>query len=70
MATKTYTEDEIVSRLLQRQGERSQKALADEMGISAVYLSDVLNHRRSPGPAILSFLGFELAIVKAEDKAA
>ena len=31
----------------------SKKALAAQFGISAAYMGDVLNGRKSPGPAIL-----------------
>lgn len=49
----------------------SQKAVADKLGIGPAYLSDVLNGRRDPGPAILDALGFkaETVIVKKEPAA-
>jgi len=37
----------------------SQRALADKIGVSAPYLSDVLLGRRPPGPTILAYLGLE-----------
>jgi transcriptional regulator with XRE-family HTH domain len=37
----------------------SQRALADKIGVSAPYLSDVLNGNRNPGPKVLAYLGLE-----------
>ena len=36
----------------------SQVALAKSLGISPVYISDVLNGRRSPGKTLLKALGY------------
>ena len=41
--------------------KKKQKEWAKEHGISEQYISDFLAERRSPGPAILRALGFELA---------
>ena len=41
----------------------SQKALADEMGITASYLSDILNGKRDPGKSVLDWLGLERSAV-------
>jgi transcriptional regulator with XRE-family HTH domain len=54
-----YSNDEIIALALIMRGERSQKALAKELGISEPYLSDFLNGRRDAGPAILKALGFD-----------
>lgn len=40
----------------------TQKALADHLGISDAYLSDVLNGRKDPGEAILGPLGVERVV--------
>ena len=37
----------------------SQKAAAAALGISAQYLTDILNGRREPGPKMLKALGLE-----------
>lgn len=34
----------------------SQKILAPVIGVSTTYLSDVINGRRRPGPAVLAYL--------------
>lgn len=38
---------------------KSLRSYALELGISAAYLSDVLNDKREPGPKILDALGLE-----------
>ena len=43
----------------------SQAALAKTMGVTPSYLSDVLQGRRAPGPAILKYLGLERSYTKA-----
>lgn len=37
----------------------SQKACAEVLGIGAKYLSDIINTRRTIGPAVLEALGFK-----------
>ncbi len=37
----------------------SQKALAEQIGVTPQYLSDVLRGRRDPGKAILDAFGYE-----------
>lgn len=39
--------------------KKSQRDLAQELGISEAYLSDFLNGRRSAGPTILRRLGYD-----------
>jgi len=69
MRNKGYGREEVLRRLEERRGNRTQKALAEEMGVSPPYLSDVLAGRRDPGPAILSFVGLEPGYIEAEDAA-
>jgi DNA-binding transcriptional regulator YdaS (Cro superfamily) len=45
----------LLKQLSQEAG--SQAALAGKIGISTVYLSDVIHGRRDPGPAITQYLG-------------
>jgi DNA-binding transcriptional regulator YdaS (Cro superfamily) len=46
-----------------------QSAWAAEHGLSASYVSDVLNARREPGPAILAAIGFERRLIYRRKKA-
>ena len=39
-----------------------QKRLAGRMGISAAYLSDVINAKRAPGEKVLDWLGMEKVV--------
>jgi len=54
--------NEPVVMLRQRQGKRSQRELAREMGISAAYLTDLYKGRRAPGDKVLSYLGLEKVV--------
>ena len=62
---------QVLELLRKRQGKRPARALADELGISAVYLSDIYKGKRHPGPAVLAVLGLEREIIyrKAESSA-
>lgn len=66
MTTRIYTVAEVTALLIERQGSRTQKDLAEEMGVSAQYLSDVLSGRRGPGQSILAYLGLEVGYFKSE----
>lgn len=46
----------------------SQAECAKALGISGAYLSDILQLRRDPGPAVLKALGFERQIVYVRPK--
>jgi len=53
------TKEDIIRLLQQKQGDRSLRSFAADMGCSASYLSDIYLGRREPGPKITAFLGFE-----------
>lgn len=62
MTDSTTGEDSLPVKKLLRELERtdsSQRSMANTIGCSTSYLSDVLNYRREPGPQILSYLGLE-----------
>jgi len=52
----TITEDEVLKLLHKRLRNKTQKALAEELGVSAPYLGDVLAGKRQPGPSLLRSL--------------
>lgn len=56
---KPITKEQVIEILKKRQGDRSAKALAEELGVSPAYLSDVYAGNRDPGPSILEHLGLE-----------
>ena len=51
------TAKQVIRELKTRQGERSLRQFARELGISAAYLSDIYLGRREPGPKVLQPLG-------------
>ena len=56
---RTYTENEVVEMLKAEQGDRSLRQFAEDLNISASYLSDIFLGKRSPGPAVLQVLNME-----------
>lgn len=60
---KQMTVAQLVSYLRAKQGNRTAKAFAVELGISAAYLSDVYAGRREPGDKILSRLNLERRVI-------
>ena len=66
--------EQFIIRLREMASEMgSQKALAEKLGVTQSYLSDVLNGRREPGPKMLAALGLEAEKVfkkKADGEAA
>jgi predicted transcriptional regulator len=63
---KALTQSDIVAMLRKKQGESTQRELAEQIGVSQAYLSDVFLGRRDPGPAILQYLGIEKAYVQQD----
>jgi predicted transcriptional regulator len=61
-----YTDEQVIDILAERRGDRTQKELAREIGVSPQHLNDVFNHRRAAGPSILRYLGLEYVIVKSD----
>ena len=57
MRAKQLTVDQIIALMKKKQGERTQRDLAKELGVSQQYLNDVYLHRREPGESILKGLG-------------
>lgn len=51
-----------IDELVKRTQSRSQAEVANELGVSAQYLHDVLKLRRAPGKKILAALGLEKLI--------
>ena len=54
---RSLSADEVVSLMKQQQGDRTQQAYAEELGITPQFLCDILKRRRDPGPKVLSRLG-------------
>ena len=61
---KSYSASYVLALLRARiASEGSQAKLAQKLGVSAAYLSDVMQLRRDPGPSILEPLGFVVRTV-------
>lgn len=60
---KKYTKEQVIELLRKKQGNRPAKQLAEELGITPQYLSDVFNGNREIGPAILTPLGLQVDTV-------
>lgn len=57
---KTESEDEIADALRQRIGYRkTQEDLANELGISRSYLSEILAGKKKVGHAVLTAMGYD-----------
>jgi transcriptional regulator with XRE-family HTH domain len=57
------TRDALIAYLRgQVQVYGSQRALAHYCGVSAAYISDILNGRREPGESVLRALGFRKVV--------
>jgi hypothetical protein len=58
------TTEEAILDDLRKHVERagSMRSLAKEWGISVSYVSDCLNGRRAPGPAVLGPMGYRRAV--------
>jgi len=61
------TAKQVIRELKTRQGERSLRQFARELGISAAYLSDVYLGRREPGPKVLQSLGLSKRVGRKVD---
>lgn len=57
---KRYSLEEVVAMMKRKQGDRSLREYAKEIGVSAPYLSDIYMGRRSPGEAILKPMGLQV----------
>ena len=56
---KMLTRTQVVGLLAEKKGRKPLRLFADEIGVSATYLSDVFRGTREPGPTILELLGVE-----------
>jgi transcriptional regulator with XRE-family HTH domain len=54
-----------VDLLKRRQGDKSLRQFAVQVGVSAAYLSDLYRGNRFPGPRILHFLGLKRNVKKS-----
>ncbi len=67
---KLLTRKKVIARMRERQGRRTQKAFAAELGISQPFLSDIYAGKRDPGAKVLSKLGLASLTAYEEQNAA
>lgn len=63
---RTYQVEDVIGMLKKKQGERSLRQFAIELGISAAYLSDIYRCNRRPGKAVLRQLGLTAHVPPVE----
>jgi transcriptional regulator with XRE-family HTH domain len=61
--SKHLTLPHVIEILKKRQGKRPASELADELGISKSYLSEIYSGRREPGETVLSTLGLQRTVI-------
>ena len=66
MKRRQYTADEVVNILRKRQGERTQREFAAELGITQQYLCDLYARHRDPGDTVIDKLGMTRRTVYEE----
>lgn len=66
---KAYKQNDVIELLRRKAAGKTQRAFAEEVGISQQYLCDLLQGRRTPGPAVLEYLGLEPAFIPSEQRA-
>lgn len=57
MKGKFLTVEQVLEMLRKRQGDRTQREFAAELGITGQYLCDLYLRRRDPGEAVLKNFG-------------
>jgi transcriptional regulator with XRE-family HTH domain len=53
----SLTEPEVVELIRAKQGDTSLRDFAEELGVTAPYITDIYKGRRSPGPKVLKYFG-------------
>ena len=59
-----WRKEDIIEKIVADKGDQSLRAYASTVGCSPMYISDILNNRRDPGPRLLNHLGIEREITK------
>jgi transcriptional regulator with XRE-family HTH domain len=56
------TEEDVLGLIRDGQKDKTIRAYAEELGVSASYLADILYGRRGPGQSVLDFFGINKTI--------
>lgn len=57
---KNLTTEDVLRLMRQRQGDRTQTELANELGVSCQFITDLFKGRREPGEKLLKALGLSV----------
>lgn len=60
---KGLTRDDLIAMMKRKQGKRTAKQYAEELGVSAGYLCEIYLGRRNPGDRILSQFGLTERVI-------
>jgi len=60
---KTYTQEDVLADIRKAVEESSLRKTAERIGVSAGYLSDILNDNRAVSDSIAEAFGYEREIV-------
>jgi hypothetical protein len=63
---RAYTAEEALEMLKRRQGTKTQREFAAEIGVTQQYLGDVLLGNRGIGTKLLTYLGLEVGYIKKQ----
>ena len=64
MATvKAMNRKQLIDLMRKRQGKRTAREFAEELGISSQYISDIYSGKRAPGRAVLDKLQLERNVI-------
>jgi transcriptional regulator with XRE-family HTH domain len=61
--TREFRRHELIELLRKMQGGRPARFLAEELGVTQQYLSDIFRGRRDPGESILIPLGLRREVI-------
>lgn len=55
-------DEDVWYMIVKKLNDKTQKEVAEELGVSPAYLNDYLRFRRGPGPKLLEALGLRKVI--------
>ena len=59
-----WRKEDVIKKIVADKGGQSLRAYASTIGCSPMYISDILNNKREPGPKVLAHLGLEKEVTR------
>lgn len=59
------TDEDVWYMVIEKLNDKTQREVAEELGVSASYLNDYLHFRREPGAKLLEALGLRRVVTYA-----